>query len=293
MRKAIFLSMFFVGTLFSSAIFAGVFIDDLRCMPVLIQIPSPNNTRIECGTGVYLDNSNGMFLVTAAHCIFDVSSTNKSQLIGSNAFLSSLSRGTNHNDRSIMSLNLEALRDNGLIKRHPIHDVAVIKLGQIETATNGAGQWTASIGVSLLTSTIFFVSWSANDACKTFDNVPEGSDSYVMGYPVSLLSGHSGEIDFSAPLIRKGVISQKNQKTRKLIIDSAVFGGNSGGPVLIVETPSITETDFRLVGIVTQYVPNITPVNLSLGVTNSALANSGYGVAEPIDYALELMRQFH
>ena len=280
--------------MFPSTLFSGVFIDDLRCMPVLIQIPSPNNTHVECGTGIYLDDSNNLFLVTAAHCIFDIFSTNKLQLIGSNAVLSSIPRGTNHSDRSIIHLNLEVLRDNGLIKRHSDHDIAIIKLAHTDAVTNGLiRNRSPSIGVSQMTPTILPVPWSIYDSCKAFNDVPAGTDSYIMGYPVSLLSGHSGEIDFSAPLIRKGVISQKNQNTKKLIIDSAVFGGNSGGPVLIVENPNLTETDFHIVGIVTQYVPDITPVNLSLGVTNSALANSGYGVAEPIDYALELMRQFH
>ena len=272
----------------------GVFIDDLRTVPVLIQIPSPNNSSVHYGTGVYLYNSNSVFFVTAAHCLFDFSSTNFTQLMGSNALLTSLVRGTNLNNRSLLSVNLDNCLRDGLIKRHLIHDIAVIKLGSCKTITNSVLKLTTyrTDLVSFPTSNSDFVMGNITDICKSFNDVSEGSDSYVMGYPVSLISSRTGEIDFSAPLIRRGIISQKNQITKKLIIDSAVFGGNSGGPVLTEENPSLTETKFQLVGIITQYVPIITTVDLSLGVTNTALVNSGYGVAEPIDYALELIEQF-
>ncbi len=44
-------------------------------------------------------------------------------------------------------------------------------------------------------------------------------------------------------------------------------------------------------GLVTQFIPIVTRTNSEVGVTNSIMVNSGYGVAEPIDYAFELMRQ--
>jgi hypothetical protein len=50
-------------------------------------------------------------------------------------------------------------------------------------------------------------------------------------------------------------------------------------------------TSFKVAGLITQFVPVFTRIAPQLGVTNTNMINSGYGVAEPIDYALELMRQ--
>ena len=275
------------------------FIDDLRCMPVLIQIPLTNGTSSNYGTGVYLSESNHLFLVTAAHCIFNPSSTNALELINSNAFLSSLARETNVTARAVLFLDLQKLAQNGKIKRHQSHDVAVIDLGAY-ASTNDSSRLSVALNLGATTSTTssFPTPWDAQELCKTFANVSVGSDSYVLGYPVNLLkalpNGQHPEIDFTSPLVRKGIISQKNNFTQKLIIDSAVFGGNSGGPVLIVEHPNLGQLRFSMVGIIIQYIPAEASVELrtSTSPTASIIVNSGYGVAEPVDYALELIQQF-
>jgi hypothetical protein len=291
MRKVI-LSLFLLQTLSALSVFSQIFIDDLRRMPVLIQIPLQDGIHSEFGTGMLLETSNKIYFVTAAHCIFDMSSTNRSQLINSIAILSSLSRSTNENDRAVQSLNLALLEQNGHIKRHAVHDITVIELAT-KVGTNTT-EFQHNPGILRLTPGVNPVPWSVEDACKTFKDVPEGCDSYVLGYPVSLMLEQQSEIDFTSPLIRKGVISQKNNFTKRLIIDSAVYGGNSGGPVLIVEQPRFGVTQFSIVGIITQYVPVEATVDVSTSTSHSALikVNSGYGVAEPIDYAIELMNQF-
>ena len=134
-----------------------------------------------------------------------------------------------------------------------------------------------------------------------FQMVPDGAETLILGYPTELVLRDSPDetlknllestVDFSSPLMRRGVISQKNQIKNLLIIDSGVYGGNSGGPVLVVSyTP--TGPMYLIAGIVTQFVPVKTRVEAEIGVTNSVMVYSGYTVAEPIDYALELMRQF-
>jgi hypothetical protein len=99
-------------------------------------------------------------------------------------------------------------------------------------------------------------------------------------------------VDFSHPLVRKGIVSQKNEHTGRYIIDSGVYGGNSGGPVLIAKPPRLGLIEYKLIGLITQFVPVDTRVAPGIGVTNSFLMNSGYSVSEPIDYALELIEQF-
>ena len=271
----------------------ALFVDDLHYIPVFLQVHATNAPNVAVGTGFFTIYSNEVFFVTAAHCLFDMTSTNKSQLIGQDAIFSLVPKGVTNNVKCFYSLNLQRISSNGQIKRHPTHDVAVIRLGFTKSITNSNHHLTYYLdGVSPSPCGGDILIVEERDMFKEFNDVSEGSDSYLMGYPLELISGKSGEIDYTSPLIRRGIISQKNRITHKLIIDSAVFGGNSGGPVLMAEQPSMTEILFRVVGIVTQYVPDVTTANTSLGVTNAALVNSGYCVAEPVDYVLELMREF-
>jgi len=285
--RSLILSVFLVGTLISFTASSEVLPDDLHSMPVLIEIPLQDKIHSEYGTGIYLSESNKVFLVTAAHCIFNVFSTNKSELINTNAKLSVFIRGKDSTDKHQLDLNLKKLMDDGFVRRHSTHDVTVIQIGII--GTNRFIVWGDAVR-SL--STGDFITWDVSESCKTLKDIPDGNETYILGYPVELLNNQvQPEVDFSYPLIRKGIISQRNQRTGKLIIDSGVYGGNSGGPVLVVGHQSLDVTSYKVGGLITQFVPIMTRIAPQIGVTNSNLVSSGYSVAEPIDYALELMRK--
>jgi hypothetical protein len=188
------------------------------------------------------------------------------------------------------------LLDEGFVKRHSTHDVAVIQLG-IETPANTNGIkyviWGKGVA-SYMNPAAKLVECSATDV-RYFKDIPDGNETYIFGYPVELLNSQVtlelNQVDFDSPLVRKGIISQRNQQTGRLIIDSGVYGGNSGGPVVIVEHPTLDVTVYKIGGLITQFVPVSTKMFPQAGVTNSVFVNSGYGVAEPIDYAIELMRE--
>ena len=260
-------------------------------MPVLIQIPLQDPTKVSNGTGLYLTQSNKMFLVTAAHCIFNVSSTNNSDLLNSAAVLSSFTRDEKTN-KQVVHMDLRELKQHGLIKRHPTHDVTVLQIATLGTPqTNGTPIYWSSGVVALTHGKL--VTWAAGDETIPSSAIPDASDVYILGYPVELLANHQySEVDFDSPLTRRGILSQRNNHTGKLIIDSGVYGGNSGGPVLIVQRPALDRTEFRIGALITQFVPASTRIYPQAGITNSVLVNSGYGVAEPIDFALELIAQY-
>jgi hypothetical protein len=265
-----------------------VFTSTIHTLPVLIQIQVPNGAIY--GSGCYLTESNNMYLVTAAHAIFQVISNRFSDtLISPNAQL--FSDPKELDGRLSLQLNLGILQAKGLVKHHAYRDIAVICIGR---QMPGGVLFDDAIQFQKNPTNAVIVTYLADEICRLFDDVSVGNDTYVLGYPISLLKPTAVEIDFSHALVRKGVISQKNQFTRKIIVDSAVFGGNSGGPVLIVEHPNNGQIVFKLVGIVTQYVPIETMVDLTPAMTNSASVNvnSGYGIVEPIDFALEIMHQF-
>jgi hypothetical protein len=90
MQKFI-LSVILCGILFQYAVLSQeVLPSSIHAVPVLIAVPTSNGDSF--GTGLYFSRSNKLFLVTVAHCIYNVSSTNTSELINSNAVLSSLRR---------------------------------------------------------------------------------------------------------------------------------------------------------------------------------------------------------
>lgn len=289
MRKLI-LQVFLMGALLSLK--ASPLPAELPCLPVLIKIPLTTNASF--GTGIYLSESNKLFLVTAAHCIFDVRSTNRSQLINTNAIVSSLLPQSEATDKEVFTLDLKQLNEKGLIKRHQNHDVAVIYIATTTAPNNGSVTLSNfSPGAKRLPLAGRGTTYFTTDICTLFANVLDGNETYILGYPVELFNkNYPPEVDFEHSVIRKGIVSQKNKQTRKLIIDSGVYGGNSGGPVLIANDISIGVTEFKVIGLMTQFVPVETRIFPQAGITNSVFINSGYGVAEPIDFALELMRQY-
>jgi len=290
MRNLI-LMLFLCGTSLGLTVSATqVLPEDLHCMPVLIEIPLADGINASYGTGIYLHGASKTFLVTAAHVIFNMVSTNRLELINSNATLSSFVKGKDSKDKVVVKINLKQLRDGGLIKRHPSHDVTVVCVEEMLTgSTNGSVRFIRYGFTEPPTGQ--FVGFLTN-LCSLFNEILDGHESYILGYAVELLNKQlPSEVDFNYPLVRKGIISQKNQRTRKLIVDSGVYGGNSGGPVAVVNHVSLDRTEFKVAGLITQFVPIVTKVVPQIGVTNSYFVNSGYGVAEPIDYALELMRQ--
>jgi hypothetical protein len=254
--------------------------DNLTSVPAYIEIKLPNGS-INVGSGIFLYESNKLFLATAGHVLFVENSD--STLLSSNASISFIG-SREPRERCDIELNPVQLSEGGAVKRHPKRDIAVVKIG-----TTRFDDITSALsflpGVKANYTNTLFVTLESN--CSFFSDVFQGDETYTFGYPKNLLVySDLVQVDFEQPLVRHGIIAQKNPKTGNLILDSAVYGGNSGGPVLIRRPGKILGSyDFRVVGLVTQTVPaRYMPTNI---------VNSGYAVVEPIDYAFKLMRQIH
>ena len=89
------------------------------------------------------------------------------------------------------------------------------------------------------------------------------------------------------------IVAGTNDQTKTIILDCPAYGGNSGGPVLEVGQEHSGARKFRPIGLVSQFVPAIGRwVNEPDGYTNTNVYNSGYTVATPMDFVLELVGQF-
>jgi hypothetical protein len=121
-----------------------------------------------------------------------------------------------------------------------------------------------------------------------YDDVLPGNDVYVYGYPVSIGMESMPQFDSHQPLLRKGVVAGKYESRHTIIIDCPVYGGNSGGPVVQAWPYGVGGTKFKVMGIVTEFVPfdesRVNPVPAGALATNS-----GYAVVEPADRILELL----
>jgi hypothetical protein len=188
------------------------FTKKMRTLPVQIQIPLPNSPLSGFATGVFLSESNKLFLVTAAHCLFDNSNmTNCNTLIGPTALLTSY---TSDFETNILRVDLKTLQSEGRVKRHASHDVAVIMIGEMEDlGTNGFRIPFPEEVFSLTGQWQHMNSFNVEYNCTTFTNLNEGDESFILGYPRELFNQQiPDEIDFESPLIRKGIISQINSK---------------------------------------------------------------------------------
>lgn len=157
-------------------------------------------------------------------------------------------------DVAVMSLNPQALRDDGVEYFFFESDAHVVTLDQART-----------------------------------NQTSEGDGVFVLGFPL----GEAGE-ERNYAIVRQGIIARIQDwltgNSRELLIDASIFPGNSGGPVLLKpELTSITgtkpNTTCDLIGMVSSYLPyREIAVSQQTGRPRMIFEeNSGLGVVVPAD----------
>lgn len=174
-----------------------------------------------------------------------------------------------------IQVDLPKLYQAGRIMYHPSSDVAAIKIA-IPKKVGGQEFLEPLDAVTMKGPGALGL---GKDTAKLFDDVLVGNTVYTFGYPTSL-SLASPFIDIKLPLLRKGIVAGKNNSLKAIILDSPVFFGNSGGLVIEAERVDAFKTNFRAIGLVTQFVP----------YAEKWLQNSGYSIAVPMDFVEELLK---
>jgi hypothetical protein len=127
--------------------------------------------------------------------------------------------------------------------------------------------------------------------CLASKYLEPGANVLVLGFPLGLRSE-----EYSRPLVRRGIIAKAD--LTEIIIDSFVFPGNSGGPVLYVpplklgvglKSELINEEKF--IGIVSSYIPynDVAISNQTKRPRITFEENSGLCSAVPIDALINLL----
>lgn len=254
--------------------------DDNLAYPVLITLKNKaTGQESSSGSGFFLENDNTVYLVTAKHVLFDPKAT----LLNDTADLLSYSKDPSDFTQNLITLDLLALQKAGNIKINASEDVAVIKI------FTRSGEAFPVSGVTVRQHSAAGILAVGINTTKRFSEVLTGNDVMLFGYPTSLELKQLGQLDSHRPLLRKGIVAGTNPPKRSIILDCPVYFGNSGGPVMEIDR-SAFKSDFRIIGVVSQYVPflNSTASNT---VLLQFVSNSGYSIATPMDFVLDLINE--
>lgn len=121
--------------------------------------------------------------------------------------------------------------------------------------------------------------------------VSEGNHAYVLGFPMGLVGGRRNTV-----IVRSGAVARIRDTmagmSNEFLLDTFVFPGNSGGPVLLrcEDAPQLPPL---LIGIIRAYVP-YQDIAVSMQTERPRVIfeeNSGLAAAHPIDYVISTIRR--
>ena len=189
---------------------------------------------------------------------------------------------------TLIELDLKAFVEAKRVKSHPKQDVVVVEVATSDKPEIEQRELKPVPGVTLNRIAPEGVWGPTTKSTLKFEEVAVGNGVLVPGFPSSIGLKNVPQIDRLKPLLRRGIVAGLNETLKTIIIDCPVFPGNSGGPVVQVDTTAF-ETNFRLIGVVSQFVPfDNSGWSAAVG-GNATLLNSGFSVVVPIDAVLELL----
>jgi hypothetical protein len=261
--------------------------DDNLAYPVLVILKNKSGTTFGFGSGFYFGTPNAEYLVTAKHVIapgLPDEKTHQAQIPDMVIELISYSNDLPTPQRILLRVDFKMLLDRGDVKPHKTRDVAVVKIGTLKEAADHSLTTFFLPGVTKVEFADSGLVSAGMVAVRKFDQVLVGNDAILYGYPASLGLPDTQQFDPLRPLLRRALIAGKDPQKHSLVIDGPVYRGNSGGPVFEID-PEPPDIYFHLIGIMTEFIP----------LTERApdftmLLNSGYSIAEPMDFVLELVQ---
>ena len=271
-------SLVFFSLLVSSSIFSQVEIHpELANKTVLIEVKNFGS-----GTGIYLQDSNFLYFVTALHVIYD---KKKNQLPCDSVFLITYRKDPSVDKPDTLFMSLCDAGKNGYLQIDLKNDVAIIKLA---TYSRVDSLWSAVKYLphaSRISAHTKVNSFTYTMSTKRISDVKTGNDVFLFGYPKSLSLQFS--FDFNRPLLRRGFVAGKDLRFNRIIIDCPSFQGNSGGPVYTI---FLNDDKLYLIGLISEFIPfEENWYNDKFNIVNKQVSNSGYSVVVPIQAAIDLI----
>lgn len=277
---------FLITYFFCSSVYAQFSIpEEYLTFPVYIKLSNGATA-----TGFYYSDSTNFYLVTAKHVFFDPLN---GKLNSETAELISYPRDPYKNPYNLLKCDLKLLLDKKLVAYHKQFDVAVAQIGKLDKIDNLKFLVTYNNAITKPNPEASRVNNFFKDNILESKDLPVGTEVHIFGYPTSVGIKEIPQLELTQPLLRKGIVAGKNHKLNTIILDCAVYKGNSGGPV-VASFHSGLETKFKLIGIVSEFVPFEEKwINDKYGYANIEINNSGYSIIAPVEVMLDLIKQFN
>lgn len=230
------------------------------------------------GSGFYVNVDNVIYLITAGYVLFNLKTGN---IISDNVEFVSYTFDNNVANKNVIRADLNALYKSKNARLHNTHDIGIVKIGSLQYI-DGKSRVKFDGNIKIISD--YRQIWGAGkDIIKRHENVLESNDAYIFGYPRSLgmkssLFKYSMQIDPDFQLLRKGIVAGKDNYTKTIILDCPGYPGNSGGPALEAESRDDGSVDFRIIGVIIEFVPFM---------NNGQVSNSGYSIVESMDMVLD------
>jgi S1-C subfamily serine protease len=278
--KTLFTTLLLIGI--TVRLMAGTFPQDPRSIPVFVQLPGST------GSGFFICTTNGLYLVTAKHVLFNpADGTNAPTLKADAVTLKSFYvESPTNTDITVIDLNLKGLMTNHCVFCSSSSDVAAVKF-----ETPAGTQFIYGPFVSLK-SVCTAVTMNNEDNIEKIHQVAVGDQVFMFGYPTSLTAPIAAIVDPTEPLLRGGIVAGKNEAKDNIIIDCPAYFGNSGGPVILVDRSDFSVTKFRIIGVVSKFIPfQEIWENKTMQYMHVTESNSGYTVIVPIDDVMDMIKK--
>lgn len=235
------------------------------------------------GSGFVVNIKQSTYLVTARHVLFDEDNNYEPR----NKYFEIASPSSVETDHSVTrcQINLEEV----IYSYGKSSDIAIVEIGKNKhNKQNNTWNVIYSKGVNEIETSVNNPTIILEETLQQIDEVLVANDVYIYGYPTSLGLQPNRFFDATRPLLRKGIVSNIYKKNNTIILDCAVYPGNSGGPVLQISMKNNVQY-FRIIGVVSKYIPFAQEWrNAREKLVNIEYVNSGYSVATAMDEVLKL-----
>lgn len=250
--------------------------DDNLGYPVLVTIGA--GSAGSTGSGFYFNTGTNIYLVTATHVLYRLPAVQNGPrtLYGQRMDLLSYSRDVADATSNRFQVDITALGEENIL-RHATADVTVVRLFEV----GSAGTLRPLPGVRAQQLAAAGILSASREGVARLNEVLVGNDVFLFGYPLSL--NLDLQIDPERPLLSKGIVAGINRFSHSIILSCPSYPGNSGGPVVEVDSVNLLNRQIRIIGVVDQLIP-FADANRGFGA-----ANSGYSVIVPMDFVLDLM----
>lgn len=175
--------------------------EDLIKSTVLFQLKRGQNYN-PIGTGLLVNYKKTFILVTCKHVVQDANGNEFQDLCFT----------VNRNNGTTATYNIAEVQEKFKIKWR-YH-----KKKNVDLAVSPIAIDQGIDDIKLVPTSLF----------EDIAQMPVGDDIFFLGYPLKLGTQNVSKV---TPLVRAGIISQKNEDSKVFLIDAGVYPGSSGSPV--------------------------------------------------------------